>query len=558
MCRTTTESGRRCPCDTSEARRYRRKASSLKKSVTATAPIKHDVTPVQPAPVSSIESLKTEADSLRHQLHNPPAGVSLAEHDSLMETKVTALGKSIALEAEKIAEYDDEAIKAQDAALREEYLGAINLEVQANNAISNETLDEWKEFQKRRGFKIKALDYINVHALEYANMTPEEEALVAKRIEIYEARVEVDDRRRIAREEYAKKAGAAFFEQNTKLTEAYKHVLSQIRPLGGDVKVSEESKPDAVDIMNETVAKDYPTEWLKYHNEADGENVVLKRARYGGRPGFAAQDITETVAETPQDVPPATIPLTGFSRESITELKAKLGPEVSFTEASYTDPKTGEEKLLVHVTAPTEEAYDPREHSGMLDGKPRGEGWVQKPTIYGREWRDGYRDAASVEALTKVQWVKKAQTEMVIAPSLETLSSFDADRWAKTSHYGTGDDLVKAVTYHEFGHRMESVFPDNLLARQEKAFLMRKTGKTEENFHSNLTVIPETNEHVHKGEFVDAYVGREYLNGSYEVFTTGVEAVYGKSFGGLVGNFSGFRNRDDEHRGFTLGVLASL
>ncbi len=55
------------------------------------------------------------------------------------------------------------------------------------------------------------------------------------------------------------------------------------------------------------------------------------------------------------------------------------------------------------------------------------------------------------------------------------------------------------------------------------------------------------------------YVGKEYFDGKrYEVFTTGIQALYSGEYGGLLGLSPQYKTPDLEHRNFVLGILATV
>lgn len=110
---------------------------------------------------------------------------------------------------------------------------------------------------------------------------------------------------------------------------------------------------------------------------------------------------------------------------------------------------------------------------------------------------------------------------------------------------------------HEFGHRVESVVPGLGLAQE--AFVRRRTLLPDGSQQRPVPMYPgqADPELVRPDRFVTPYIGRDY--GSqihHEVLSTGVEALFGGRFGGLVAGRSG--GPDLDHRGFVLGLMMSL
>lgn len=66
-----------------------------------------------------------------------------------------------------------------------------------------------------------------------------------------------------------------------------------------------------------------------------------------------------------------------------------------------------------------------------------------------------------------------------------------------------------------------------------------------------------TIEYARQADFMDVYVGREYVTSSHrEVLSTGAEAMFHGNFGGFVGLDENYK-ADLDHRGFVLGVFAT-
>lgn len=206
-----------------------------------------------------------------------------------------------------------------------------------------------------------------------------------------------------------------------------------------------------------------------------------------------------------------------------------------------------------------ETLYSAIAHGELVDGKPEGEGWVQKPTIQSFNMLKAQNlktEEEEVAFLLKPRWVKLETTTMKIGRELVLFKPEVVEEVTKEQK--DGFNLQEATALHEFGHRVEDILPNNVLPRAEKAFLKRRTKKKDSEMLDDMNQIT-TGEFGHKAGLVDNYMGRDYFTDkNYEVFTTGIESIYGGNYGGLLGNSVNSYKEDKDHRGFTLGVLATL
>ena len=119
---------------------------------------------------------------------------------------------------------------------------------------------------------------------------------------------------------------------------------------------------------------------------------------------------------------------------------------------------------------------------------------------------------------------------------------------------------------HEFAHHLEAGNEEVALAC--KAFLQRRTHGLEDEQYLPAT-RRRREERVTADSFVDCYMGRDYPHTSHtEIFSTGCEAIFAGSFGGLLGVeieestagiVSGARRHrsDPEHFALVMGLLAT-
>jgi hypothetical protein len=549
MCQTKAEGGKRCDCDTSSIRRLRRKASNLLSGFNNNQE-EHTLqgTTISKAPGESILYLKEYAEELREEIRNAPTDpVERSAFDERIEYKMTGLGVGIANEAELLAGYNKEELDRQVEAesiieleAAEKKQKEIYTRLQPLNE-KREALLEEKGVHHYGTLDKKALQIFSEQEREFlAQHEAVKEEYTASFATVRDISLSINSRK-----------NELYLEANKKLAASYQDVLSQIRPLGGNVTLHPRSDKEAVELLNRTVAKHYPTAWIEMHNNADDKGMQVKITT--SRPNYISPD------KAGKDNEEGAF-LEDLSEENIQQLKEAYGE--NFHQTTLVKQNKEYKDTGYITTALNEEIYFPLTH-GIRRGN---DGWEFRATYASShlpEVAKAKNTDEIIKIITQPRWVKKRKIKDSPAV-LNTFSAKNPSKWFNEFRGGQDKNAsVDGATYHEFGHRMEDVFKDNLLARQEKAFLKRRTGKTDTNFLSTLTNDnPVTKEYFHNGSFVEHYTGREYFRPneqSYEVFTTGVEALYGGvSLGGLAGNSTHYPSGDNDHRGFTLGALATL
>jgi hypothetical protein len=553
MCQSKAEGGQRCDHDTSDNRRLRRKAANLRVVDTGRAS-----SPIPPQPLTanlvspSIAKIKQEAEQLRKDIYNAPTDpVERSVYDEKMEARLTKLGMSIGEEADGMVNFSASEIAEKDHAMYVNIINAIRVENSAAQKEVESAYGEWnkvKMLSPRYGKK-RPLE----ESLEDDTYTDEQKDMIRRVIEANKAKELVGERRKLALEGVEITTRMRRIEKETEFRKAYHEVLSQIRPLGGKIQWAENSNADLTDVMSRTVGEHYPSEWLEQHNSYDVGLVLTDNTI---RPYFREIDFSETEDD---GIAKPGIPMVasiGSDSNIDTERLAKTFPHYevkNFKIDSYEyNSSLGENQYL--IAHPPEVDYNPEVHGALVNGRPEGEGWEYRAGVsniaMASENPVHFYDTLEIKKWRKVITTTKKLQNIIALNPIEGIVSY-TDRTVQTHQ--------ERAAYHEFGHRMERVLPENALVRQEKAFLKRRTGKTDETFYDNmLPIVGNPGEFAHDNSFVEAYIGRDYfLGNSYEVFTSGVESIYGGTYGGLVGNDKNFR-ADLDHRGFTLGALAVL
>lgn len=523
MCRGKDHGDRRCPNDTAEARRKRRKVAAGKllyeslPEVVDKRVIARNVEAMEKMPTMKSIIKETEIVSalLSQRLHPDP--VEQAKIDAKNEILVTSLGHKIAMEAEKRAGYDPETemreslerSKALSRPVRilSQRIKAINIQLKTMNS-STLSLDEYERFGELRS----ELDYLTDQC--------------------YKAEDEFD--RAEAKNDAWEKAEDA--KKSQILSDAYKAVIAEIRPVGGDVESHRLNDPEADEIIAESVGKDFPSSWIEQSNN-HGPLIALLTSE---RPGYYDEKLV--LNDHGDDLHVARdfggFILSAEEAKSFTDKLSEDGDIVTLKSSPfYDDGSDGDAPGWYHVIkVPTRVAFDPElnEHE---NGRPLGDGW-----------KHGYtEDSLNDDETPKKQWYRskalpgKSAGHIYVAP--------------KDTKIEMGS---KSIAYHEFGHRAEHVVNNGVIPRLEESFLKRRTttnGKRDE----LLPMYSPTGdlEMTRRDSFMHEYIGKEYLDANArEVFTVGLEAAYGGRMGAFRGLGVGHRE-DMDHRGLTLGILAS-
>lgn len=562
MCTDKNHGGRRCANDTSAMRRMRRKASAETSKASKQKEISSILANVTTGNFTT-GNFKQEAKILKELLAADTGNVTQSEHDMIMEQKITQLGSAIAEEAEKMVGYDPVKFAAEINALEDTVYAESDEALNALKTEYRELYEHWTDMCESRGWgRNVSPNQDSLPESMDSRLSPADRTLLERIKTNRDANRALSAESLTLNQTYKKRKAAVYDDMNKKLAAAYQGLIANIRPVGGTVAVSDSSDASAVTIMDETVAKHYPTEWLQHHNDA--HEVVFKQSARRASYNKSAWSETETdeVDKTKRVFNPIKFTVDDNSEERVTEIVAMLKEELAGYEALDVTSSSGTGTKIREVVFIYEEEtlYDPEKHGVLNEHELEGEGWVKKPTVISLDEVESTPEATVEELrviVSKPRWVKTVTT----TAKKENTLTIGTEEYLKANTLSSDThDAVKAIAYHEFGHRIEDVMPGKTLTRLEKAFLKRRSGKTDDTYYDNMTHTEGSSERYHGNtNFVASYVGRVYyMDDSTEVFTTGIEALYGGSYGGLVGNSFNYKTTDKDHRGFVLGALAVL
>lgn len=524
MCRGKEHGNRRCPHDTSEARKRRRRAAQGRELYTDSIPVDPDDRKINIADIQpkSIKELKKEAQLIGALLHAPvnkdPKVQS--EIDAKNELLVTRLGIQLANEAEKRANFSVQSFEDEYETMSPEFQ-KVSEEIRP---LRTKNVDALFACYRAEGkFGATDPDFV-VDEAEVARLKAiheETNAEFQKINPLYQEQVELDRER--------KKALIA--RETNNLAQAYRSVIADIRPLGGEFEEHELSSEDAMTTFSETVAQDYPSTWI----ESSNRGIPMIMITENGRPSYSAVHAMDDAKGLTPHI--EYVDMVGKEKDMLktARLLSEDGDKVEIDGSPFELDGSNAGRLLC-LRFPHRIALNPETEPVDASGKPVGEGWK-----YGHVINDNF------EVEGKKQWYKPSLTgKGQIAALIITESSNPRSR---------------PHAYHEAIHRFEATIPNRAMTRAETAFLNRRTTLNGKPAKLKL-MAPADNliqaELIAEGGFASQYIGKVYINQqSKEVMSVGSESLFGGTYGGLLGLDQEHRP-DKDHRGFVLGMFATV
>lgn len=603
MCRNKSEGARRCACDTSEARRLRRRNASIIAGYTAGADALKESKPktvVRPAenPVlTNMEKIKqktVEIDQLK--------AILISSHDdALRDSEVTFSDGSVlkvensmgtVLDAEgnlidgpehmvflipKIAELKTLDIGNDISNIVIDRMGGITPE-----EVAEEDTARIKIFDKEVDVIQKKLAASLAKREEEYPLVRDEKGVVTrtasnvfraavadgdegaqKLVDEYGAIVEELNGKRIEAIELSSGQNSINGEYMTKYRQEVMNVLKEIRPMGGTVTVDDKSAKNAMVALNDALEV-YPSAWVEATN--DLPPMVVKnssaRAHYTSR---ALQDEFKVTPDYRSVIKPGDWEPDPTTRDGVGIWhKADARGRWTDTENDMSYEHSGAEpgeQVWIHQEVKWHHPYwanDNYDH----EQKPRGNGWKK---IYTPETKYNSVTQKMEETGRNIaQWYRplrsRKNTSSAIKPELTIPTVMP--RGASEEDKNNVMKAARNTAIHEFAHRVEnSKKVGEYITKIEDAFITRRTTDPQTgNREKMVRVGAGAREKGYEDDFVAGYMGRMYAtdrdNVAYrEVLATGSEAVFGTKYGSLAG--FGRRRKDPEMRNLILGLWAS-
>jgi len=552
MCRDNDHGGRRCPADTSEARRLRRANAGARNDFKQlAAPLLeteltgHNEQP-EAVPSITIDTIKetiAELDELKKYdtqiFMRTPSGEYSMPFESLshryaaqeanipaMESKVIEIGAQVTSVALGRTGFTDE--KIQEVMVEEQrHFLKLHDEVEAELiAYQAELLTKYAdpENPSSSGWVLLRRAIIKDETNLEARADEAKYEALQKQKQEYNMEVQKALQGRSEQVLQMLKTNATTFTE----------VLGEIRPLGGDIVVAENSAKREVKIMAE-VAKVYPTAWIEDSN--NGNSLRIKYTKSRAHYNDSASQNTFTVSEMhrgttkPKDWKPDGISYHEQGWIAIPDGEDWVHPT---TGVIHTNSAREGETFWIY---PHYEYFNRWDHRSR-DGVPVGHGW-EKTLV--RNYPD--------DGTTREEWRRikreRRQTSWGVRQAELTIDS-------EPSAYGpTG----YPTALHEFAHRIEAKGPKFLDTMQEE-FLRRRTTSVDGEHETLRRIYPKKKEYGRFDNFADKYMGKEYSGTRHhEILSTGAEAVFAGKFGSLsgVGNYKA----DPDMKNFILGLFAA-
>lgn len=557
MCRSVSHGGRRCPhADDSNGRALRRTNARLKAgfkdnvvsmpagavtaSTSVVAPSVSGSVDVKAA-VANVAKTRAALKDLMSQGYTWNGSVDGEKFDSYekayktllerLEFQVTMAGASVNAEVENRTGVSFSSIAEYSNSRKEELKAELDRLIALEAAMKQEA-----------GNKFGATSFLSLDAVRLlAHKEPDnvEAAEFVERLNQLGS-----DTEKIRRQYYDFNANKdpQLFHMWHANRDMLQTVLKEHRDFGGvGLKVDETSDKKKVAILQNAVSV-YPTEWIEASNENTASLKVKKtvgRAHYN-RNASQAKVVPHMVFVTrPKDFEPNG---TRYESDWI-----KVEPDEN-GDVAYSDESTGT-GLHVHL-GPDESLWikPSWEYASQWslgsNGQPRGRGWEQAEIM-----DSVYDEEAKTYNMQKVTvWRRQTKERRMVGSS-------KAELLVDSTKGGLVNDEGYDSAVHEFAHRVEdSDVP--FLREMQDAFYRRRT---------EVDGVPMERVRLYKGKnefaipdsFASDYMGKRYEQVKhFEVLSTGMEAVFGNAYGGLVG--LGGKNPDHDMRNFILGLLASI
>jgi hypothetical protein len=525
MCRGKDQGNRRCPHDTSEARKRRRRAAQGQALYQENIPIDPESRKVSIDTLNpkSIKELKKEAQFIGALLHAPvnKDPEIQAKIDAQNELLVTRLGIQLAHEAEKRANFSLAGFEKEYETSSPEFQ-KISEEIRPLRKLHVDALFACYKAEGKFASNDPAFVVDEEEVARLRTIYAEADAEFKKVNPLYQEQVELDKNRK----------EALVATETNKLAQAYRSVIADIRPLGGKLTEHALSSNDAKKTFTETVGKDYPSDWIQASNK--GEPMIMITA--DGRPSYSPVHTVE--GEDAKGLKPhfEYVDMVGKAKDirETARLLSEDGDkaEIAGSPFELQDNNAG---VLLSLRFPHRIPLDPKTDPVDTKGNPVGEGWKYGHVINDKFEVDGTK-----------QWYRSSFTGNGQIAALVISDS--------------SNPKARPHAYHEAIHRFEAIIPNGAMTRAETAFLNRRTANNG-NPPKLKFMAPASNlieaELISEGGFASQYIGKVYINQqSKEVLSVGSESLFGGTYGGLLG-LDQKHSPDRDHRGFVLGMFAS-
>lgn len=604
MCRNKTEGARRCACDTSEARRLRRRNASKVAGYTAQAKINKDIAPETTVTttevtdnIPTVETIKektVEVKQLQELILSDPhlvkdATVELSDGSTLKvenrlgvvydaEGNVIDGPEIVTILAAKLAEKRTIEIGNDVSTMVIDRMGGVTPEDMAEKEA-----EDIKKFDAQVSvLQANLKEALDARVIAFPDQRDEEKGYVTKTsntvfqeavrdqdekalelVDRYQAAVKELNDLRLSVINSALGKSPEVTEYMNKYREETVSLLKEIRPLGGKVALAERSNKNAVTAL-ETALEVYPSEWIEDTNNLPKMVVKSssKRAHYTAGSYQKEYKVMPdySLVTKPEGWEPDPTTYEGVGVWHKADKYGIWKDEENGTSYEFSGVGPGRQVWVRQEVEWYRPIYTPADYDH--EQKPRGNGWQK---IYEPETKwDAESRSMKETGRILPRWYRskkvRRQVSMALKPELTVPTVFPRGASPETKEAVLKE--ARSTAIHEFGHRVEnSPRVGAYITKLENAFINRRTtDATTGQQERKVRVGPGRGEVGYEDNFITPYMGKIYETDRQgvayrEVLTTGAEAVFGTRYGSFAG--LGRQKKDPEMRNFILGLWAS-
>lgn len=312
------------------------------------------------------------------------------------------------------------------------------------------------------------------------------------------------------------------------LTAGYREALSRVRNFGGELTTAPRSSVQGTAVLQAALV-DYPSDWIKSSNNF---SVPLLVTAGSVRAHYSPQKIS-----TPQ-TNKALTRSQEFDADEIHKIDNWRYHNWEKTEdlpdgSSVWSGPSWERVVTANLSFTGHPVFRPASKNGIKLRDADGDYIPPKNVVKVVSEADGQRS---------VTYIRQAVAKVATGESKQ-VGKLQVE---------TGENSAN-VAVHEFAHRIEHA--NSHLKTLQEAFLVRRTTDEAGKREPLVRYQGRKSELVRGDQFASVYMGKIYVSGHREVLSTGMEAIFHNSYGGLSG-FDG-KTRDDDMKNFVLGLLVS-
>ena len=570
MCRAVADGGRRCGCAVGLKRRSADRSRYANNKAVALelepiggggeVPVEDPLDVLDKITTVKMEVQETirEATLIQNYFHG--TGEVGALRDSLYDTDTpspeikTIVNETFGIDVDK-PDYWTEAMEVANTKVQE--IGSI---------VHNEVIKRIGEpiFRDKEWEEAKNAELSELMAQARTEEDPDEREKLGERINTLG-------------KEIAEAKGYVTTEWQLQYAEETQKLIAETRPMGNEkVEFHKSSQKPGMKAI-EKAAKFFPSEWWK---KSDGHEIPLYVRHTSGRAHYAKRDRvkvtssggTKTKIVTPEIVEKQPVTKLEFLDEILQYARDSVGRKEKVYDV-VADRNAKRELLSVEWDEETNEIVRTfKGGSTTVEFKETDEReypiWIENiEKVPYEEYRKltiemvGYKSKWKWTSKHSSGWMEVENKETGEVKIIATDKELAGDGWTTDTVGTVTTDKSVSVTVHELAHRMEDTNP--IIKDLEKVYWSQRCTDpvTSEPFEG--AEYKAFSSGAKKGEivypdakFTSVYTSKRYDDGSHELLSTGMDAIFGWRNGSLAG--IGNYEADESHRDWTLGMLTAV